>query len=209
MALVVDGGGLVNKGGALGTGQACCCGGGCSGPCDGAGDCAPGCVCVYGQCKPSCTCACFEVGVKGRYDFNMDPYSDPNNEFWSTGTANDCGNTSAEYGKLDYPVTIGGYAVTLNGGGVTVTQGGSTGCADMEYDWPDAVLTYDEDGCPNGIDLGEPVFTCSITSGSFNCDPMFGDWGGTDEEICQKARDFLDANPPEINLRACPENPLP
>jgi hypothetical protein len=38
---------------------------------------------------------------------------------------------------------------------------------------------------------------------------MFGDWGGTDAEICQKARDFLDANSPEINLRACPENPLP
>ena len=37
MALVVDGGGLVNKGGALGTGAACCCGGGGGCDCSSAG----------------------------------------------------------------------------------------------------------------------------------------------------------------------------
>ena len=190
MALVVDGGGLVNKGGALGTGAACCCNK-CSGPCEANGDCAPGCVCVYGECK-ICTCACFEVGVKGRYDFNMDPYSDPNNEFWSTGTANDCGFAQAAYGKLDYPEVIGGYTVTLNAGGVTVSQSGNKVSTGGTYDWPDAALTYDENGCPNGIDLGEPVWTCP---GS--------------EEDCDEIRQFLDDNPPEINLRACPENPLP
>jgi hypothetical protein len=55
MALVVDGGGLVNKGGALGTGQECCCGGPpCPHPpigteCDDSrcrpGDCPDGCFC--------------------------------------------------------------------------------------------------------------------------------------------------------------------
>ena len=202
-----EGGKPIFKDGKVGTGAACCCNK-CSGPCESNGDCAPGCVCVYGECK-ICTCACFEVGVKGRYDFNMDPYSDPNNEFWSTGTANNCGFAQAAYGKLDYPVTIGGYDVILNAGGVTVMQSITTGCAGVDCVWPDATLTYDEDGCPNGIDLGEPVCTCVVTRDSFNCDPMFGDWGGTDEEMCQKARDFLDANSPEINLRACPENPLP
>jgi len=34
---------------------------------------------------------------------------------------------------------------------------------------------------------------------------MYGDWGGTDEEICQKARDFLDANTPRIGFRVCGE----
>jgi hypothetical protein len=183
MTLVTNNGKLILRDGKIGSGEECCCG--------------------------ECTCACSEVGVKGRWDSNPDPYSDPNNEFWSTATANDCGYAQAAYGKLDYPVTIGGYQVTLNVGSVIVSQQVSTGCAGANYDWPDAALTYDEDGCPNGIALGEPVFGCSITSGSFNCQPMFGDWGGTDEEICQKARDFLDANPPEINLRACPENPLP
>lgn len=52
MALVVDGGGLVNKGGALGTGAACCCNK-CSGPCpNGVSECAPGCGCSDSQCVP-------------------------------------------------------------------------------------------------------------------------------------------------------------
>jgi hypothetical protein len=55
MALVVDGGGLVNKSGALGTGQACCCNK-CSGPCDEENPCPEGCVCVDGECvTPDCT----------------------------------------------------------------------------------------------------------------------------------------------------------
>ena len=54
MALVVDGGGLVNKGGALGTGAACCCNK-CSGPCDGENPCPEGCVCVDGACVGCCT----------------------------------------------------------------------------------------------------------------------------------------------------------
>jgi hypothetical protein len=54
MALVVDGGGLVNKGGALGTGAACCCNK-CSGPCDGENPCPEGCVCVDGECVTNCT----------------------------------------------------------------------------------------------------------------------------------------------------------
>ena len=53
MALVVDGGGLVNKGGALGTGAACCCNK-CSGPCDGENPCPEGCVCFQGRCLPAC-----------------------------------------------------------------------------------------------------------------------------------------------------------
>ena len=55
MALVVDGGGLVNKGGALGTGAACCCNK-CSGPCDEENPCATGCVCVDGQCVGGGAC---------------------------------------------------------------------------------------------------------------------------------------------------------
>jgi hypothetical protein len=49
MALVVDGGGLVNKGGALGTGAACCCNK-CSGPCGCENPCPEGCVCCDGTC---------------------------------------------------------------------------------------------------------------------------------------------------------------
>jgi hypothetical protein len=56
MSLVVDGGGLVNKGGALGTGAACCCNK-CSGPCDGENPCPEGCQCVDGECVSSpCVC---------------------------------------------------------------------------------------------------------------------------------------------------------
>ncbi len=59
MALVVDGGGLVNKGSALGTGQACCCNK-CSGPCpEGVSECAPGCGCKDSQCVP-CSGPCDE-----------------------------------------------------------------------------------------------------------------------------------------------------
>jgi hypothetical protein len=130
------------------------------------------------------------VGVKGRYDSNPDAYADPNNEFWSTATANDCGYAQAGYGKLDYPETIGGYTVTLNAGGVAVSQSGSTTSGGGTYDWPDAVLTYDANGCPNGIDLGEPVWTCNAS-----------------EEVCNEVRQFLDANPPEINLRRCYDGP--
>ena len=54
MALVVDGGGLVNKGGALGTGAACCCNK-CSGPCDEENPCPEGCACVDGECVACCT----------------------------------------------------------------------------------------------------------------------------------------------------------
>ena len=154
--------------------------------------CPEGYTCVDGQCMPPCLCECYEVGVKGRWDSNTDAYSDPNNEFWSTGTANDCGYAQGTYGKLDYPVTIGGYTVTLNAGGVAVSQSGSTTSGGGAYDWPDAVLTYDANGCPNGIDLGEPVWTCNAS-----------------EEVCNEVRQFLDDNAPEINLRACPENPLP
>jgi hypothetical protein len=153
--------------------------------------CPEGYTCVDGQCVPPCLCECYEVGVKGRWDSNANPYADPNNEFWSTGTANDCGYAQAAYGKLAYPEVIGGYTVTLDGG-VTVLQAGNKVSTGGTYDWPDAALTYDENGCPNGIDLGEPVWTCP---GS--------------EEDCDEIRQFLDDNPPEINLRACPENPLP
>ena len=124
--------------------------------------------------------------MKGRWDSNQNPYADPNNEFWSTSTANDCGYAQAAYGKLDYPEVIGGYTVTLNAGGVTVSQSGNKVSTGGTYDWPDAALTYDENGCPNGIDLGEPVWTCP---GS--------------EEDCDEIRQFLDANPPEINFRPC------
>jgi hypothetical protein len=55
MALVVDGGGLVNKGGALGTGQACCCNK-CSGPCDEENPCTPGCVCDYTNATAAYRC---------------------------------------------------------------------------------------------------------------------------------------------------------
>ena len=185
MSLTVQDGKLVVRSGALGTTQACCCGG-CSGPCDEENPCPEGCACVYGECEPACLCDCFEVGVKGRWDNNENPYADPNNEFWSTGTANDCGYAQAAYGKLDYPEVLGGYTVTLNAGGVTVSQSGNKASTGGTYDWPDAALTYDEDGCPNGITLGEPVWTCP---GS--------------EEDCEEIRQFLDANPPEINLRSC------
>ncbi len=53
MALVVDGGGLVNKSGSLGTGAACCCNK-CSGPCDEENPCGEGCTCIQGQCFPNC-----------------------------------------------------------------------------------------------------------------------------------------------------------
>jgi hypothetical protein len=55
MSLVVDGGGLVNKGGALGTGAACCCNK-CSGPCDGETPCPEGCACVDGECVGGGAC---------------------------------------------------------------------------------------------------------------------------------------------------------
>lgn len=42
------------RGGLVGTGQACCCGG-CSGPCASTEDCAPGCTCFEGQCS-KCEC---------------------------------------------------------------------------------------------------------------------------------------------------------
>lgn len=174
--ITVENGKLVVRGGKVGTEQACCCG---------------------------CTCACYEVGVKGRWDNNENAYADPNNEVWGTGTANDCGYAQAAYEKLDYPVTIGGYQVTLNAGSVTVSQQVNTGCAGLDCVWPDATLTYGEDGCPNGVNLGEPVCTCNVTSDSFNCQPMFGDWGGTDAEICEKAQQYLDDHPPEINIRSC------
>lgn len=57
MALVVDGGGLVNKGGALGTGEACCCNK-CSGPCDTENPCPEGCECVEGQCTGEAAGVC-------------------------------------------------------------------------------------------------------------------------------------------------------
>lgn len=64
MALVVDGGGLVNKGGALGTGAACCCNK-CSGPCPtGVSECAPGCGCKDSQCVP-CSGPCDEENPCG------------------------------------------------------------------------------------------------------------------------------------------------
>lgn len=58
MALVVDGGGLVNKGGALGTGAACCCGGG-GGVCDCQNPCPEGFQCVDGECVAGVTDCCF------------------------------------------------------------------------------------------------------------------------------------------------------
>lgn len=61
MALVNEGGALRVVGGALGTGQACCCNK-CSGPCpNGVEDCAPGCGCKDSQCVPcSGPCECAE-----------------------------------------------------------------------------------------------------------------------------------------------------
>ncbi len=49
--------GPILRSGAIGTGQACCCGG-CSGPCSTTTDCAPGCECVDGQCTGSCDGCC-------------------------------------------------------------------------------------------------------------------------------------------------------
>lgn len=63
MPLYLKDGKLLVKGGALGTGQACCCNK-CSGPCDGENPCPPGCVCVDGECQESpcsgpCDSSCF------------------------------------------------------------------------------------------------------------------------------------------------------
>lgn len=59
MALVNQGGALRLVGGALGTGQACCCNK-CSGPCpNGVEECAPGCGCKDSQCVP-CSGPCDE-----------------------------------------------------------------------------------------------------------------------------------------------------
>jgi hypothetical protein len=181
MALVVDGGGLVNKGGALGTGAACCC--------------TPP--------PPPCDCDCYEVAVNGKFGFNPDNYSDPNNEGWASGFVYECGSGGASYTKLDYPVRIGGININIDGAQAVVRQDGDSGCVGGGYEWPNATLTFGEDGCPTGVDLGEPVFTCSDSADPSSCDPMFGDWDGTPEERCQKFRDFLDAHPPEFNFRSC------
>jgi hypothetical protein len=164
---------------------------------------------VDGQCVPPCLCECYEASVFEKWGFNFDAYSDPNNEGWSSGFGYNCGPGSAAYLKLDYPVRVGEITATFNGASGVVQQSGDTGCVGGGYNWPNATLTLGEDGCPTGIDLGEPIFNCSDSEDGGSCNPAFGDWGGTLEERCQKFRQFLDANAPEINFRPCEENPLP
>lgn len=150
-----------------------------------------------------CNCNCYEVAVNGKFGFNPDNYSDPNNEGWASGFVYNCGSGGASYTKLDYPVRIGGINININGAQAVVRQDGDSGCAGGGYEWPNATLTFGEDGCPTGIDLGEPIFTCSDNAGEAACDPQFGDWGGTLEERCQKFRDFLDDHAPTISFRGC------
>jgi hypothetical protein len=147
--------------------------------------------------------------VNGKWGFNPDNYSDPNNEGWGSGFGYNCNPTGASYTKLDYPVRYDGIYVTINGATAVVQQDCDTGCAGAGYVWPNATLTFGEDGCPTGIDLGEPVFSCSPIPYEYACNPMFGDWGGTEEEVCQKARRFLNDHEPDIQFRPCVENPLP
>lgn len=59
MSLTVRNGSLVLRNGALGTTQACCCGG-CSGPCDEGNPCPEGCECVAGQCVAEKGCCCVD-----------------------------------------------------------------------------------------------------------------------------------------------------
>lgn len=59
MSLTVQNGSLVLRNGALGTGQACCCGEDdqpCSGPCDEENPCPEGCICCNGECIPAIGC---------------------------------------------------------------------------------------------------------------------------------------------------------
>ncbi len=160
------------------------------------------CCCTPPPPPPPCDCDCYEVAVNGKFGFNPDNYSDPNNEGWASGFVYNCGSGGASYTKLDYPVRMGGIGIIIDGAQAVVRQDGDSGCAGGGYEWPNATLTLGEDGCPTGIDLGEPVFSCNPV-GDFACDPMYGDWGGTPEERCQKFRDFLDAHPPEFNFRPC------
>jgi hypothetical protein len=143
--------------------------------------------------------------VNGKWGFNPDPYSDPNNEYWNSGFGYNCGSTGASYNKLDYPVRVGGITININGSQAVVIQSIDTGCAGATYEWPNATLTFNSSGCPNGIDLGEPTFTCYPIPYDYACNPIYGDWGGTDEEVCQKAQQFLDDHAPNIGFRACEE----
>jgi hypothetical protein len=157
-------------------------------------------TCCCGDPPPPCDCDCYEVAVNGKFGFNPDNYSDPNNEGWGSGFVYNCGSGGASYSKLDYPVRIGSITISISGSQAVVSQTCDTGCAGAGYFWPDATLTFGEDGCPTGIELGEPVFSCYPIPYDYACNPIYG---GTDEEVCQKARDFLDANPPVINFRPC------
>ena len=150
-----------------------------------------------------CNCNCYEVSVNGKWGIGNDAYSDPNNEEWSSGFVYNCGSGGASYLKLDYPVRIGGINININGSQAVVTQNGDTGCALMSYEWSNATLTFNSSGCPNGINLGEPTFTCTPIPNDAGCNPIYGDWGGTDEEICQKAQQFLDDHAPTISFRGC------
>ena len=185
MNIQSNNGKIILKNGKIGTGEECCC--------------------IPPPPPPPCDCACYEVAVNGKWGFNPDPYSDPNNEWWGSGFGYNCGDTGASYAKLDYPVRAGGINIEIYGSQVVVSQSIETGCAGASYAWPNATLTFNSSGCPNGIDLGEPIFTCSPVLWDYACDPIYGDWGGTEEERCQKARQYLDDHPPEFGFRVCGE----
>jgi hypothetical protein len=138
MALVVDGGGLVNKGGALGTGQACCCGGGCD--CSAAGF-APAVASdaerglVYLEFS-----ACIGSGAEGTVDAPQaaSPCDYEGMSGAITGaTLTDGGSGYAVLGRVEPTVTAsvtGGSGATLS---VTLTEGadflGDTYCLEVPY----------------------------------------------------------------------------
>lgn len=51
---------VILRDGKVGTEAACCCGGGCSGPCEADGDCGDGCFCCDGQCE-EIGCCCVDL----------------------------------------------------------------------------------------------------------------------------------------------------
>lgn len=129
------------RGGLVGTGQACCCGG-CSGPCSTTSDCAPQCKCVDGECR-KCDCPSCEymtsLCISATYTLRGCNGSFSNNQFssfcdaasglvrWASGVCGDFGGiliTVACYGGEFGASASAGFLATPEGCFDTSPQGG-------------------------------------------------------------------------------------
>jgi hypothetical protein len=185
--ITLQNGQIVLRDGKIGTEQACCCKK-CEGPCDEENPCPEGCACVDGECvdggeAPCDNCPCLSFTLNGR-DVTAFAECEPPDcgippggtlTYWGTGWVPGCFmvGVQTETSLKRVIICISGCGEDgewiLNDVLSDAVEGPGV---NLQWSWPNARITKDENGCPNGIDLGERVETGD--GGITPIEPVFG-----------------------------------